>query len=67
LLPVDVSDWDRAFKPGFRLQAEEVVRAVRGEPSRAVTLEDANRTMRLIHTLFDSTAGWGRSTRRPAA
>ena len=56
LQQAEVAAWDRAFKPGFRLQAEEVVRAVRGEPSRAVTLEEANRTMRLIHTVFSLAA-----------
>jgi predicted dehydrogenase len=55
LQQVDVAAWDRAFKPGFRLQAEEIVRAVRGEPSRAVTLQQANRTMRLIQAVFGPT------------
>jgi predicted dehydrogenase len=57
LQPVEVAEWDRAFKPGFRLQAEEMIRAVRGEPTRAVTIEQANRTMRLIQALYTPKAG----------
>lgn len=43
---------DVDFKPGFRLQAEQVVSACRGLPSSSATLEDAMRTMSLIDTLY---------------
>jgi predicted dehydrogenase len=52
LQPVEMHVWDREFKPGFRLQAEEVVKAVRGEPSLAPTLDQATETMRLIGGIF---------------
>lgn len=52
LQPVDLAEWDRRFKPGFRLQAEHVVRAVRGEPSDSPTLADAVETMDLIRRIY---------------
>jgi predicted dehydrogenase len=51
LNPVDTSAWDADFKPGFRLQAEHVVGAVRGG-NHAVTLDDAMGTMRLVRDIF---------------
>jgi predicted dehydrogenase len=52
LEPLPVHAWDQAFKPGFRLQAEHVVAAVRGQPSDAVALSEALETMRLIQRIF---------------
>jgi predicted dehydrogenase len=52
LQPAEMHEWDRTFKPGFRLQAEEVVRAIRGEPSTAVPIDQANETMSLIARIF---------------
>lgn len=52
LHPVEVDAWDQDFKPGFRLQAEHVIRALRGQASDAVTLEQAMVTMELIDTLY---------------
>jgi len=52
LQPVEMHSWDREYKPGFRLQAEEVVKAVRGELSLAPSLEEATQTMRLIAGIF---------------
>jgi predicted dehydrogenase len=52
LQSVETHEWDRQFKPGFRLQAEEVIKAVRGEPSHVPTLEQATETMRLIAAIF---------------
>ncbi len=49
---VDPNSWDRNFKPGFRLQAEAMVRAACGLPSHAVSLADAIETMRLIQRIF---------------
>jgi predicted dehydrogenase len=48
---VSAHAWDRIFKPGFRLQAQCVAAAVRGEGD-AVVLDDALRTMRLIAAIF---------------
>lgn len=48
----EIHAWDKAFKPGFRLQAEQVIRAARGEPNELPTLDDAAATMRLIAEIF---------------
>ncbi len=53
LQQVEIDDRDKEFKPGFRLQAQAVVNALRGEPSEAPTLEQAMATMRLIADIFD--------------
>jgi predicted dehydrogenase len=53
LQTVEVHEWDRQFKPGFRLQADEVIKAVRREPSQVPTLEQATETMRLIAAIFE--------------
>jgi len=49
---VDVHPWDMAFKPGFRLQAEETIAAVRGKPCRVATLDEAFASMILIAAIF---------------
>jgi hypothetical protein len=43
--------WDSQFKPGFRLQAERVAAAVRGEGD-AIPLDEALRSMRLVQAIF---------------
>jgi predicted dehydrogenase len=48
---VEPHEWDTAFKPGFRRQAEEAIAAVRGA-SKAVPLAEALKTMRLIRDIF---------------
>lgn len=50
--PINIHHWDKDFKPGFRAQAEQVIRAVRGEPNTAPTLDQAAETMRLIEGIF---------------
>ena len=52
LNPVEPHPWDQAFKPGFRLQAERVAAALRGEPSLAPTLAEAMRTTRLVRAIY---------------
>ena len=49
---VAATDADKNFKPGFQRQAEEVLKAMRGEPSRAPTLASAIETMRMISAIF---------------
>ena len=49
---VPQTDADKNFKPGFHRQAEEVVKAMRGKPSRAATLASAIETMRLVSTIY---------------
>lgn len=49
---LEVHKWDREFKPGFRLQAEEAVRLLRGETSLLPSIEDGTATMRLIQRIY---------------
>jgi predicted dehydrogenase len=46
--------YDRRFKPGFRMQAEQVIDAVLGRSSEAPTLDDAVQTMQLIRAIYFS-------------
>lgn len=43
---------DMSFKPGLRRQAEEAVKAALNLPSRAVSLREADATMRLIGRIY---------------
>ena len=52
LHPVEVHQWDRDFKPGFRLQAEMAAAAALGEPSDIPSLDEAMKTMRLIAAIY---------------
>jgi predicted dehydrogenase len=45
-------EWDQNFKPGLRLQAEEAIKAVKGEPHNLVSLEDNLKTMNLINLIY---------------
>jgi predicted dehydrogenase len=49
---VELSEFDKEFKPGFRLQAEQVVGAVLGRSSQVPTLAEALQTMRLISMIY---------------
>lgn len=44
--------WDTDFKPGFRLQAERVVKALASGSEEATTLDQAMTTMRLVRDIF---------------
>lgn len=46
------NEWDTKFKPGLRLQAEEVIKAVSGKPHNLPTLEDALESMKLVKTIY---------------
>jgi predicted dehydrogenase len=48
----DINDWDIKFKPGLRAQAGEAVKAVFGEPHKLPSLEDAMKSMRLVHAIY---------------
>lgn len=50
--PVEVAPRDREYKPGFRLQAEQVLAALAGAPSTAVTLDESLESMRLVKEIF---------------
>ena len=49
---VAVNEWDIKFKPGLRAQAGEAVKAVFGKPHTLPSLEDAIKSMRLIHAIY---------------
>jgi hypothetical protein len=49
---IDANDYDRDFKPGFRLQAQHAAAAATGRKSDSVTLDEALETMRLIADMF---------------
>ena len=54
IFPVDISQWDLQFKPGFRLQAEMAVATALGRKSESPTLGQAIETMRLIKEIFET-------------
>lgn len=49
---IEPSEWDRAFKPGFRWQAEMAVAAAMGRPSTAPMLDESIETMKMIKDIF---------------
>ena len=49
-----VASLGQAFKPGFRLQAQEVVAATLDQPSNLSTLDEAIETMKIIENIFES-------------
>jgi predicted dehydrogenase len=51
---VECSAWDLNFKPGLRMQAQEIVAAALGEKSRSVTLDEAVKTMELVAAIYES-------------
>jgi hypothetical protein len=44
--------WDRQFKPGLRLQAEQAVAAAQGLETELPTLVDSLKSMRLVKSIF---------------
>lgn len=61
LEPVEADPRDAAFKPGLRVQAGELVKAVRGQPHMLPTLDDALASMRLVRSIY----GLERGDQRP--
>ena len=51
-LPIDIHPWDNTFKPGLRRQAEEAIRAIRGEAHNLPSLKDGINTMRLVKLIY---------------
>lgn len=45
-------EWDTRFKPGLRLQADEAVKASRGEIHNLPTLADAMKSMKLVQAIY---------------
>jgi len=52
LISAELHQWDKLFKPGFRLQAGNAVAAALGRPSDSVSIDEAMQTMRLIQKIF---------------
>lgn len=52
--PLPIDPCDAAFKPGFRAQAEAVVRLVRGQPSSTPLLGEAVESMELVERIFSA-------------
>jgi hypothetical protein len=52
LIPAELNQWDKLFKPGFRLQAENAAAAALGRLSNSVSIDEAMKTMRLIQRIF---------------
>ncbi len=53
LEPLPDHPWDADFKPGLRLQAEEIVKALQGEPHTLVSLEESLETMHLVKQIYE--------------
>jgi predicted dehydrogenase len=47
-----LNQWDKEFKPGLRLQASEAIKAVKGQPHNLPSLEDAMKSMKLVHSIY---------------
>lgn len=50
---VPIHEWDSEFKAGFRLQAEETIKAFYGLPHNLPTLGDSLETMGLIKAIYE--------------
>lgn len=48
------SEWDLNFKPGFRRQAEMMIRQVEGKVSPVASFADAVSTMQLVHDIYSN-------------
>lgn len=52
--PLAIHTWDKEFKPGLRLQAEETIKALRGEATSLPTLADGIATMKLVSRIYEA-------------
>lgn len=52
--PLPLHEWDTKFKPGLRLQAEEMIKALRSEKHALPTLVDGIRTMKLVSKIYQT-------------
>jgi predicted dehydrogenase len=50
--PLPLHEWDNKFKPGLRMQAEEAIKALRGEKHALPTLADGIKTMKLVSKIY---------------
>lgn len=49
---ISPNQWDLQFKPGFRLQAEETIKAVKGEQCKLATIQEALESMKLVAKIY---------------
>lgn len=52
--PLPVHEWDTKFKPGLRKQAEETIKALRGEKHTLPSLADGIKTMHLVSKIYQT-------------
>lgn len=52
LEPLLLHAWDSAFKPGLRRQAEEALKAIKGEQHNLVSLAEGVETMKLVQSIY---------------
>jgi predicted dehydrogenase len=52
--PQTVDHWDKKFKPGLRLQAEELISICKGKNGFLPTLDDGIKTMKVINLIYGS-------------
>jgi len=52
--PIPLHSWDTQFKAGLRQQAEETIKALRGETNKLPTLVDGIATMRLVNRIYEA-------------
>ena len=50
--PFEVHPWDKDFKPGLRLQAQQAINAVKGVDHTLPTLDDAMESMKLVKEFY---------------
>ena len=50
---IQTDHWDLEYKPGFRKQAEEAVKALRNEKHNLISLEEGIETMKLISQIYE--------------
>lgn len=53
-VPLTTHVWDDQFKPGLRLQAEEAIKALKGEAHSLPTLAEGVATMKMLHLVYGS-------------
>jgi len=53
LEPLPDHPWDKDFKPGLRIQAEEVLKALQGSSHSLVSLDESIKTMRLVKDIYE--------------
>jgi predicted dehydrogenase len=53
LSPLPNHPWDTDFKPGLRMQAEEVLKALQRAPHNLVSLDESIETMQLVKDIYE--------------